>query len=84
MATQESLSLLHRFELPHPSLSNLSRLMGLLSAIILILLSAVDRFSFLAYLEQNLIHHRRLDSRLTVMPRWAGRSSISRWLRLNL
>ena len=31
----------------------------------------------------NLMHQRRIDSRLTVIPRSARRSSISLWLRLN-
>ena len=43
MNTQESLCLPDRLELPHPSLSHPGRLMRLLSAIILILPSAVDR-----------------------------------------
>ena len=42
MYTQEPLSLPGRFELTHPTLSHPGRLVGLLSPIILILLSTVD------------------------------------------
>ena len=43
MSTQESLRLPHRFESPHPSLPHPGGLMGLLSPIVFILFSAVDR-----------------------------------------
>jgi hypothetical protein len=43
MSSQKPLCLLDRFELPHPPLPDPSRLMGLLSPIILILLGTVDR-----------------------------------------
>ena len=49
MGTEKPLSLPHRFELPHTSPSNPSRLMGLLGPIILILLSAVDRLTADSY-----------------------------------
>jgi hypothetical protein len=42
MCTQESLSLLHRFESSHPTLSHPGRFMGLLCPIIRILRSIVD------------------------------------------
>ena len=38
----------------------------------------------LAYSAQNLIHQRGIDSRVTIIPLSASRSSMSRWLRLNL
>ncbi len=44
MGSHKSLRLPSRLESPHTPLPHLSRLMGLLSPIILILLSAVDRF----------------------------------------
>ena len=44
MGGDESLRLAHRFESPHPTLSNPGRLVGLLSAVILILFGTVDRF----------------------------------------
>jgi len=43
MSTQKSLRLLGRFEPPHPSLPYPGCLVRLLSAIIIILLRAVDR-----------------------------------------
>ena len=43
MGTQESLSLLGRLKLTHPSLSHPGRLVRLLRPIILILFSTVDR-----------------------------------------
>ena len=45
MGTQESLSLLDRFERPHPSLPDSGSLMGLLCSVVLILVGAVDRIS---------------------------------------
>ena len=44
MSSHKSLSLPHRLESPHPSLPYSDRLKGLLCPVILILLSAVDRF----------------------------------------
>jgi hypothetical protein len=43
MSTQKPLSLPYRLELPHPSLPDPGRLMRLLSSVIFIQLSAVDR-----------------------------------------
>jgi hypothetical protein len=43
MCTQKSLSLSDRLELPHPSLPDSGRFMRLLSPIVFILLSTVDR-----------------------------------------
>jgi len=44
MSSHKSLSLPHRLEPPHPSLPEPRRLVGLLCSVILIMLSAVDRF----------------------------------------
>lgn len=44
MSAQESLSLSHGFESPHATFSHPGRLVRLLSAIVLILFVAVDRF----------------------------------------
>ena len=44
VSTNESLSLNHRFELPHPSLPDPGRLMGLLCPIVGVLIGDMDRF----------------------------------------
>ena len=44
MSSHKSLSLPHRLEPPHPSLPEPRRLVGFLCSVILIMLSAVDRF----------------------------------------
>ncbi|MFT6046568.1 MAG: hypothetical protein ACI9WC_002275 [Arenicella sp.] len=46
MGAQKSLSLPDRFEFTHPSLPHPNRLVRLLSSIILVLLSAVDRLRY--------------------------------------
>ena len=46
MCTQKPLSLTHRLESPHPSLSNPGRLMRLLCPVILILLRTVNRLGY--------------------------------------
>ncbi len=46
MSSHQPLSLLHRFESPNPLLPNLGRFMTLLSPIVLVLLSTVDRLCY--------------------------------------